>query len=331
MIKKFSGVKKIEVCVTSTCNLKCKHCYQHFEKNKYIIEFEKIKEIVDFSRKNDSEHIVLSGGEFFTHPNAYDIIDYVTSFDIPITIVTNGIMINVEQIKKYVGKNVKFQISIDGIEKYHDIRRGEGSYKKTKENIEKLRNLGFFVNIYMTLDINNYTSIPNILNDDFYDSITFMPVATAGAATINKFESSKELDSCIETVYKATTKELDIKHRCNIFPKGISIDYEGFIYPCSIARDYKLFPIGNINNDSLENIIDNFVKSDDSNIFFEYKGNNQIQKCVNCSKNNECNQGCRMRAYKFNGDFFSHDPFCCKIYNNEYKTISYGNIYWGDK
>lgn len=330
MKKEFNGIKKIEVCVTSKCNLKCKHCYQHFEKNKFIISFNKIKEIIDYASKNFCEHIVLSGGEFFTHPNAYDIIDYVVSSNIPLTIVTNGILIDIEKISMYKGKNIKFQISIDGIEKYHDDRRGKGNYKITVTQIKRLRDLGFFVNVYMTLDINNYTSVLKILEKDFYDSVTFMPVATAGAATINKFEESKELDSYIETIYKATTKKINIKHRCNIFPKGISIDYEGFVFPCSIARDYKLFSFGNINDDTLETIINNFVLSEDSDIFFNYEGNNQIKKCKNCSKNKECNQGCRMRAFKFNSDLLSHDPFCCKIYNNEYKDISYGNIYWGD-
>lgn len=331
MLNEFGGVKKLEVCITSNCNLNCKHCYQHFEKNKFTINFEKIKEIIDYAVKSNSENIVLSGGEFFTHPNAYEIIDYVAKTNIPLTIVTNGILVNTEKISKYKGKNIIFQISIDGTEEYHDDRRGKGNYKKTIENIEKIRKLGFVVNIYMTLDINNYKSIPEILKMNFYDSATFMPVATAGAASLNEFKESEELDRCVEAIYKATTKKVDLKRRCSIFPKGISIDYEGYVFPCSIARDYKLFPFGNINEDSLENIIQKFVKSKKSKMFFNYRGNNQIKKCVNCTKNKECNQGCRMRSFKFNGDMLSPDPFCCKIFNGEYKDISYGNIYWGDK
>ncbi len=331
MKKDFNGIKKIEVCITSKCNLNCKHCYQHFEKNKYIISFEKIKEIIEYANKSKSEHIVLSGGEFFTHPNSYDIIKEVTKYDIPLTIVTNGTLIDTERIKQFIGKNITFQISIDGTEDYHDSRRGIGNYAKTVDTIKKIRNMGFKVNIYMTIDNNNYITIPEVLNNNFYDSVTFMPVAIAGAATINSFDESKELDDCIETIYKMVSTPSDICHRCNIFPKGISINYEGFVFPCSIARDYKLFPLGNINDDSLENIITNFVNSDKSNLFFEYKSNSQIEKCSKCSKNKECNQGCRMRAFKFNGNMLSHDPFCCKIYNNEYKKIGYGHLYWGDK
>lgn len=331
MKKEFDGVKKIEVCITSTCNLKCKHCYQHFEKNKYIISYEKIKEIIEYAHSHTIEHIVLSGGEFFTHPNAYDIINDVTNYDIPLTIVTNGTLIDISKISQFKGKNITFQISIDGTEEYHDYRRGKGNYKKTLANIKEIRKLGFYVNIYMTLDNNNYITIPDILSSDFYDNVTFMPVALAGAATINSFDDSRELDKCVETIYKYATKPSNICHRCNIFPIGISINYEGFVFPCSIARDYKLFPFGNINDTPLEDIINNFVKSEKSDMFFNYESNKQIEKCSMCSKNKECNQGCRMRAFKFNGNMLSHDPFCCKIYNGEYDNISYGHLYWGDK
>ena len=36
-----------------------------------------------------------------------------------------------------------------------------------------------------------------------------------------------------------------------------------------------------------------------------------------------------MRALKFNGNLLTEDPFCCKVYNGEYKDIDYTNIYWG--
>ena len=74
-----------------------------------------------------------------------------------------------------------------------------------------------------------------------------------------------------------------------------------------------------------------FLENERSNMFFEYKNNNQIEKCNNCPQNNECTRGCRMRAYKWSGKLTSYDPFACKIFRNEYKDKTFGEIYWGTK
>ena len=330
MKKEIKNLNKMEMCVTSKCNLTCKHCYQHFEKNQFIISKEKIFEVLNYAIDHGCKFLVLSGGEFFTRPDAYEILDFVTSKNLDLTLVTNGTLIKKDKIAKYVDKKILFQISIDGDEKKHDDRRGKGNYKKTIEIIKYLNSLNFRVRINVTLDNDNCDSIFDIINNEDFKEITFLPVANAGAAIINeKGKSSDDLNNCIEVLYKHTTKTRDICDKCALFPNGISVNYDGNVYPCSIARDFKMFPLGNINEHSIGYIIESFCADDASNVFFNYISNNQIHKCRSCKNNSVCNQGCRMRALKFNGDLLSPDPFCCKIYNGEYENIDYSNIYWG--
>lgn len=326
------NLKKIEMCITSTCNLKCKHCYQHFEKNKFIISKEKIVEIIEYACAHGCEQIILSGGEVFTRKDIYEILDYIFEKKLDLVLVTNGTLIDLEKIKKYRHKNILFQISIDGDEKRHDERRGNGNYKKTINSIKKLKELGFKVKANVTLDNNNYKSIPDIIKNPFFDEVTFLPVANVGAAKLNNFSKSlNELSDCIQMLYRNVPKTRKLCDKCCIFPNGLSINYDGYVYPCSIARDFKIFPMGNINDCRINKIIDNFCKKEEALQFFNYTGNNQIKKCSNCSKNNKCNQGCRMRAFKFFGDMYDCDPFCCKIFNNEYENIDYADLYWGNK
>ena len=51
MERKLDYLEVIEMCITSSCNLQCKHCYQHKEKNRYQLPFEKIIEVIDYAKK----------------------------------------------------------------------------------------------------------------------------------------------------------------------------------------------------------------------------------------------------------------------------------------
>lgn len=329
---KITNLKKMEMCITSTCNLKCKHCYQHFEKNKYIISKDKVIEIIDYACDHGCKQLILSGGEVFTRQDIYEILDYVFSKDLELILVTNGTLIDLEKIKNYIGKKLLFQISIDGDEKWHDERRGKGNYSKTIDTIKKLKEYGFKVKANVTLDNDNYKMIPSIINNELFDEVTFLPVANVGAAKLNNLnQSCNELNECIEILYKNTPKTRTICDKCSIFPNGLSINYDGLVYPCSIARDFKILPIGNIIEKPIHDVIDEFCNTKEAQQLFEYKGNNQIEKCKNCSKNKMCNQGCRIRALKFSGNIYDADPFCCKIFNGEYKNIDYSDLYWGNK
>lgn len=329
---KITNLKKMEMCITSTCNLKCKHCYQHFEKNKYIISKDKVIEIIDYACDHGCKQLILSGGEIFTRQDVYEILDYVFSKDLELILVTNGTLINLDKIKRYINKKLLFQISIDGDEKWHDERRGKGNYSKTISTISKLKEFGFKVKANVTLDNDNYKMIPSIINNELFDEVTFLPVANVGAAKLNNLnQSCNELNECIEMLYKNTPKTRTICDKCSIFPNGLSINYDGFVYPCSIARDFKMLPLGNILEKPIKDVIDEFCNTKEAKQLFEYKGNDQIEKCKNCCKNKMCNQGCRIKALKFSGSIYDADPFCCKVFNGEYKDIDYSDLYWGNK
>ena len=328
-MKKIEKICKVEMCLTSKCNLACKHCYQHFDKDLFYLEKNKVLEVIDYVVSKGCSNIVLSGGEVFTRPDIYEIIGYILEKKLDLLVVTNGILINMNKIKKFKNK-LSFQISIDGCEVEHNKRRGEGSYDKTVNNIKLLRKLGFKVTVNVTIDVDNYKNVIDLLEDGNFDEITFLPVATAGAATIYKKTHNNELEQVIRELYLVKSAVHKKNYRCNIFPTGLSINYDGTVYPCSIARDFKLFPIGSINENKIEVIIDKFLENPDSNMFFEYKENSQILKCINCSKENECNRGCRIRAYKTKNSLLEPDPFCCKLYKNSYKNVCFGDIYWGN-
>lgn len=330
LAKEIKRIAQAEFCVTSKCNLFCKHCYQHNDKNKYELDFEKVKAAVDFAISHHCERFVFSGGEFFTYKFAYELLNYVLSrSNTKVAVATNSLLINFDKIKDFPKDRLRFKISLDGDKKEHECRRGEKTYDKTIDNITKLKKLGFFVGVTCTLIESNIHCIPEILGNELFDEVTFMPVANTGAAKVNIecLKDSDEYEKIIKLIYKKNEMKRPADFRCNIFPYGFSVKYNGDIFGCSLLRDLGLKRIGNINDDTIEAVFDKYLQSEESDEFFLYTSNSKIEECNKCNK---CSRGCRARALKYFGKFEKPDPFSCKIFNDGYKDVCFGNIYWGE-
>jgi MoaA/NifB/PqqE/SkfB family radical SAM enzyme len=72
--------------------------------------------------------------------------------------------------------------------------------------------------------------------------------------------------------------------------------------------------------------------------FDSYDGNVKINcdskdifECNKCQSQEVCNRGCRLRAFNFHGTFLAPDPFCCKIFNNDFPDTPIGDLFWGEK
>ena len=328
-MKNVYNFEMVRILTTSGCNLNCTHCYQFFEKNKFILPKDKIVDIIDYACKNKVENLVLSGGEFFTHPDAYEILDYCISKNVNTVIVTNATLINLEYFKHCKYKNlISFQVSIDGMKEKHDLRRGKGTFECTIKNMKQLYTMGFSITISMAIDENNYTDIIEVLNIPYANKVNFLPIAYTGAAVINKENNEDDYQKFNDVMIKIYKSETEMKVSKNLFPNELAIKYDGGVYPSAVAQDYDILLMGNVLNKNIEDVINSYVCSDEFNkLKYDI---NKIDECNKCKAKNICNKGCRERAYKVYSTLSAPDPFCCKIYKNEFPDVSISDIFWGN-
>lgn len=136
------------------CNFRCVYCYEKFEKNKMAPEVEAGLIAMVEERLSQGRHKVFTVSWFGGEPLlATDVIErlsirfrelcerygvfYVAS------ITTNGYLLDDETLDMLLRNRVKsFQISLDGIEEYHDQQRllkgGQPTYKRIVENLERM-------------------------------------------------------------------------------------------------------------------------------------------------------------------------------------------------
>ena len=84
---------------------------------------------------DESDLIVLNGGEPTIHPEFYELLDEIQErFDSEIAVYTNGSILDFSRLK--LSKRIFFVIPIHGMEETHDsFTRRPGSYQRTCENV----------------------------------------------------------------------------------------------------------------------------------------------------------------------------------------------------
>lgn len=133
-------VKFAWIELTSVCNQRCIHCFMGDDLNAYKhLELEKICEFIDILYSQGISQLILTGGEPTLHPDFELILDYVSKYDMSISLLTNGIT---EQLVKAMPKlrayGIKSKISILGWENTHDVMVGvNGAFKKLMRTIDK--------------------------------------------------------------------------------------------------------------------------------------------------------------------------------------------------
>lgn len=153
--------------ITQRCNFKCKHCYSSAIDTSATNEMslENMKVIVDALKSINVPVILLSGGEPLMHPDIFDLIAYIRSLKIRVSLSTNGSLISKEVAQRLKTLGISYVgISLDGLKPLNDAFRGiDGAYEMALEGIRNCHQVGQKVGLRMTIHQDNVIEVPDIL------------------------------------------------------------------------------------------------------------------------------------------------------------------------
>jgi len=158
-----SVLESIYISPLESCNLACKYCYTHktsdILSNQQILDFiEKYNSYLEsLSKKTNIYHlrsIILCGGEVFLLPDFPQLVNTLINKDIFVTIITNGTIDRLEEIKK--PDSCQILVSFDGPKDIHDQNRGNGNFDKSIKYIKHAQELGFPVGIMFLVTKDSY-------------------------------------------------------------------------------------------------------------------------------------------------------------------------------
>lgn len=125
----------MKVCwnLTNLCNENCQYCFR--ELHEHQLKLRQNIRVIDKLYALGVERITYCGGEPLLYPNLIDLMSYSKYLGITNNLITNGSLLTVENLDKYMPFVDKITFSIDSPSDYVNASMGRGvnHYKHIKE------------------------------------------------------------------------------------------------------------------------------------------------------------------------------------------------------
>ncbi len=126
--------------LTNRCNLRCIMCNIPNNPVRRVLPLEDFTSIIKGLSRMGCSYVTMSGGEVLTIKNFFDYLDVAKRHIPSINMVTNGLLLDDAAARELTGLGPdSISISLDGMERTHDLIRGEGSFEGTVRAIERLK------------------------------------------------------------------------------------------------------------------------------------------------------------------------------------------------
>lgn len=323
----------LQIEVTSRCNERCIHCYIPNQKKDEgsDMELSLIMRVLDEAKEMGTLQVTLSGGELFMHKEIAEILRHARKKDFSISILSNLALLKDEHISVIKEINPSLvQVSLYSMkaEEHDAITLVKGSFKKTKNAIEKLVAAEIPVQIscpVMKLNRKSYKDVliyANKLRTKAYTDFIMMAQADHDvnnlAQRISLNETAELLTDMLEfdkdyleTTLQQEPKSFDIeKYKkspvCGVGVDNICVTANGDYYPCA---GWQGMILGNAYKQSLKDIWENSEQIKQLRTITHAS----FPECVVCDAKDYC-ATCLVRNYnENNGDMFKITKHFCDV------------------
>ena len=246
-----SEIKSVDLALTNRCNLRCIHCCVDSDliMTEDALTTNEWKKIIDKVVALKPKNIVISGGEPMVRQDFFEIVMYLKeNFHGTIDLMTNGLYITPENVKKLVDVFSGFNISLDGYDEETCSKiRGKGVFKKVMDAVELLKKNGvppksIALSLVETAYTRNKTQLFDELNDRLGTISVVRVFSPIGRGEINRAQLEIIEDQLNENCVKET--ELPACQSCLAGRQKFSINCKGDIYcyssnyPLSTTRNF---------------------------------------------------------------------------------------------
>ena len=164
-------LKQIYFYLTRGCNLRCRHCwiapkYQTPDQSLPALPVGLFRSIIEQAKPLGLSGVKLTGGEPLLHPEIHQLLSFISSEELSLTLETNGVLCTPELARAVAGcKNAHVSVSLDGTdaETHEWIRGVQGAFAATIEGIGNLVRAGLKPQIIMSVMRRNRDQLEGIV------------------------------------------------------------------------------------------------------------------------------------------------------------------------
>lgn len=258
--------KVVNLHITEKCNYQCTYCYAVF-KNEEELQLDAWKVVVDnvnhyFKSNGIRGRINLAGGEPMIVKFLDELIDYIHSIGIDVSIITNASRLTKSHVDMWNGKVKMIGISIDSLERDSNLKIGRKQghhtldYEQLKDVLLYIKSRGIILKVNTVVSrLNLDQDISKLYNEVGFDRIKLLQVRIQDNcnedAKPTEIDSS-EFDNYVSKLLSKTHKSMIIESTDSIESSYVIIDPRGNL----ISNSNQIYSrVGNLLDESLENLI----------------------------------------------------------------------------
>jgi len=325
-----SAPLSIEVEVTLSCPLRCRHCYSNAGANEAFLPDHLFKKLVNEASEMGVFALDIIGGEPLVRKDLKELLGYAQKRDLAVTLNTNAVLASKDVVKelKEAGLSKVF-VSLDAhVPDVHDRIRGvKGAFSRTLAGLQNFISEDFFVILGFTATKLNY----NLLHDylEYAANIgankvhvmRFIPIGRGRDYREELEMDDHQIVEFLRSISDLKSRGIDLSFDCSfgIFnslipfeasatcPAGtvmVTVLVDGTVVPCGHFRYNKEFYAGNLGLNNLMEIWEH------EKVFEIFRRENL--ECRSCSAFMLCRGGCR--AFSLLRNKGKRDPIACRYF-----------------
>lgn len=339
--------ESLTIELTKQCNENCIHCYIPPElkrKSRWLPISQIIKAIKEFEEWG-GERINLTGGEIFAYPDIIELLEFLKTTKLTISLMSNLTLLKSEYIPILKGiPNLSIQTSLyshtDDI--HNTIVGNRQSFKNTINAILLLKENKIALNIVCVVMKENVQNILETINYikhlgyeadieiNFMGSYNFDTSNLIHRLSIPEFRQfAIKLKEHYPEIFKKISKKNSFQDRsnniedfldsnvCGTGKKCLYLNTEGDISPCSGLQNISL---GSILNGSLHDAMESNMNAGIQSII-----NKKFPMCLNCEDWEYCSR-CVALSYVESGELYKPQSYWCQL-AHELRIVSEDNTY----
>jgi AdoMet-dependent heme synthase len=345
-----SAPTAVDLCITGSCNLSCRHCFAaHKERAQDELTLTQWQFVIDRLAQAKVFTLILTGGEPLTREDFFDIAAYCTRYPFRMGLNTNALLVSDDVSRRIacLGFKARISVSLDGASAHtYEALRGEDTFNKALKGIESLLRFNSNVRLFCVVTKHNFLELEKITNlarslgasslefnsllrgeraqcypDLFLDpaqkkhayEIVLELEKKFGGFISGSFVRMSKKAKLLLSIPKAQllTHKAGFLQNCDAGFGKAAVTSQGKIAPCYTMLDYI---VGDILGESLIEIWKNSSCLKLLRSMHEVSLDSLAQ-CAPCVYKGLCNAGCRAGAYYHSGKstLAAHDPEACLL------------------
>ena len=293
------SLRYLEVQVTWRCNLACRHCY--LGKARAVdMAPDDFRAVVEEFEAMGGLRLMISGGEPLAHPQWPEINAVLDGLPVRRVLLSNGGLLTPEIMGQLNFDEV--QISIDGLQKGHDMLRGKGSFERAVAAARLVRTSGLDLSVATMAHSGNLGEMDGL--EELVRSLEALEWGIDAPVISGRLSDNPELAVTPVQAAQAMTRAYG-----GAFHGGSGGMACG-LHLCTVAADGKVAQCGFYFDDPLGSASEGLRACWQRR---EPLALADIAGCRDCDVADDCGGGCRFRA----ADRLSPDPVMCAAMGKE--------------